>query len=258
MNTRLDRQEADIFAKETASTERYYKDAELAKAGLRDIAGCSAQADGDQDFPGWASMATLSLQRRQQAVVDEREAASRDNRSMDYAIIASGDRYAKYIERLEGKRQALQQVILSAYQTSVTVRMMGDNENHHPPEAERYPHRSAAAVAYADRYRLPGLPAARHRPVRPTAHSQRSRAAPPGCRPARTDGRRRSRSYDTPGLRLRGHALQQRQAGEIAGHPENCLDRGQEESGIAQKRKCKRLSASWATRSPRHRCARNS
>jgi uncharacterized protein YaaN involved in tellurite resistance len=44
-------------------------------------------------------------------------------------ILASADRYAKYIERLEGKATSLQQVILSAYQTSITLRMMGDNEN---------------------------------------------------------------------------------------------------------------------------------
>jgi len=71
----------------------------------------------------------VELQRRQQAVAEEREAARRDNRSVDYAIIADADRYAKYIDRLEGKAAALQQVILSSYQMSITIRMMGDNEN---------------------------------------------------------------------------------------------------------------------------------
>ena len=127
MNTRLDRQEADIFAKETASTERYYKDAELAKAafGILLDARCKVMAikiflEGEYGY--------AELQRRQQAVVDEQEAARRDNRSIDYAIVAAGDRYARYIQRLEGKAAGLHQVILSAYQTTITMRMMGDNE----------------------------------------------------------------------------------------------------------------------------------
>ena len=127
VNTRLDRQEADIFAKETASTERYYKDAELAKAafGILLDARCKVMAikiflEGEHGYS--------ELQRRQQAVVDEQEAARRDNRSIDYAIVAAGDRYARYIQRLEGKAAGLHQVILSAYQTTITTRMMGDNE----------------------------------------------------------------------------------------------------------------------------------
>ncbi len=127
VNTRLDRQEADIFAKETASTERYYKDAELAKAafGILLDARCKVMAikiflEGEHGYS--------QLQRRQQAVVDEQQAARRDNRSIDYAIVAAGDRYARYIQRLEGKAAGLHQVILSAYQTTITTRMMGDNE----------------------------------------------------------------------------------------------------------------------------------
>jgi uncharacterized protein YaaN involved in tellurite resistance len=128
VNSRLDRQEADIFAKETASTERYYKDAELAKAGLGILLDAQLRRmaikiflDGEYGY--------AELQHRQRLVVEESEAASRENRSLDYAIIAAADRYAKYIERLEGKAAALQQVILSAYQMSVTIHMMGDNEN---------------------------------------------------------------------------------------------------------------------------------
>jgi uncharacterized protein YaaN involved in tellurite resistance len=128
VNSRLDRQEADIFAKETASTERYYKDAELAKAGLGILLDAQLRRmaikiflDGENGY--------AELEHRQRLVVEEREAASRENRSLDYAIIASADRYAKYVERLEGKAAALQQVILSTYQMSVTVHMMGDNEN---------------------------------------------------------------------------------------------------------------------------------
>jgi uncharacterized protein YaaN involved in tellurite resistance len=128
VNSRLDRQEADIFAKETASTERYYKDAELARSAFGILLDAQIRLmaikmflDGEYGY--------AELERRQQAVVEEREAARRENRSIDYAIIASGERYFKYIERLEGKAAALQQVILSAYQTSVAVRMMGDNEN---------------------------------------------------------------------------------------------------------------------------------
>jgi uncharacterized protein YaaN involved in tellurite resistance len=127
VNTRLDRQEADVFAKETASTERYYKDAELAKAAFGILLDAQVRLMAIKIFleseHGYAE-----LERRQQAVVEEHESARRDSRSLDYAIIAAGDRYAKYIERLEGKAAALHQVILSAYQTSVAVRMMGDNE----------------------------------------------------------------------------------------------------------------------------------
>jgi uncharacterized protein YaaN involved in tellurite resistance len=128
VNSRLDRQEAELFAKETSSTERYYKDAELAKAGLGILLDAQLRRmaikiflDGEYGY--------AELEHRRRLVDDEREAASRENRSLDYAIIAAADRYAKYIERLEGKAAALQQVILSTYQMSVTVHMMGDNEN---------------------------------------------------------------------------------------------------------------------------------
>ena len=128
VNTRLDRQEADIFARETASTERYYKDAKLSESAFgilldaqRNLMAIKIFLDGDYGY--------AELQRRLQAVTAEREAAGRENRAIDYMILAAGDRYAKYIERLEGKAAALQQVILSAYQMSVTIRMMGDNEN---------------------------------------------------------------------------------------------------------------------------------
>lgn len=127
VNTRLDRQEADIFARETASTKRYYKDAELAKAafGVLLDARCKLMAikiflDGEHGY--------AELQRRQQVAIEEREAARSENRSVDYAIIAEAERYTRYIERLEGKSAALQQVILSAHQTGITVRMIGDNE----------------------------------------------------------------------------------------------------------------------------------
>jgi uncharacterized protein YaaN involved in tellurite resistance len=128
VNSRLDRQEADVFAKETASTQRYYKDAELTKSAFGilldaqfNLMAIKIFLDGEYGY--------AELQRRQQAVAEEREAARRDNRSMDYVVIAAADRYAKYIERLEGKAAALQQVILSAYQTTIAIRMMGDNEN---------------------------------------------------------------------------------------------------------------------------------
>jgi uncharacterized protein YaaN involved in tellurite resistance len=128
VNTRLDRQEADIFAKEAASTERYYRDAELAKSTFTILLDARIKAmaikiflDGEHGY--------AEPERRRLAVAGEKEAAKRENRSVDYLIIASADRYAKYIERLEGKAASLQRVILSAYQTSITLRMMGDNEN---------------------------------------------------------------------------------------------------------------------------------
>jgi uncharacterized protein YaaN involved in tellurite resistance len=128
VNTRLDRQEADIFAKETASTERYYRDAELAKSTFKTLLDARIKVmaikiflDGEHGY--------AEPERRQLAVAEEKEAARSENRSIDYMILASADRYAKYIERLEGKATSLQQVILSAYQTSITLRMMGDNEN---------------------------------------------------------------------------------------------------------------------------------
>ena len=127
VNTRLDRQEADVFARETASTERYYQDAELARAAFGVLLDAQVKLMAIKIFlegeHGYAE-----LQRRQLTVAEEREVAGKENRSIDYAIIATGDRYAGYIERLEGKAAALQQVMLSAYQTSIAVRMMGDNE----------------------------------------------------------------------------------------------------------------------------------
>jgi uncharacterized protein YaaN involved in tellurite resistance len=128
VNTRLDRQEAEIFAKETASTERYYKDAELARSAIGILLDAKIKLMAIKIFLD-DQHGYVELQHRQQAVAEEREAAGRDNRSVDYEVIAAADHYAKYIERLEGKAAALQQVILSAYQMSITIRMMSDNEN---------------------------------------------------------------------------------------------------------------------------------
>jgi uncharacterized protein YaaN involved in tellurite resistance len=126
--TRLDRQEADIFAKETASTERYYRNVELARLTYKTMLDARIKGRAIEIFlegeRGYAEP-----QRRQLALAQEREAARTEDRNLDYAIVTAADRYGKYIERLEGKKTALQRVILSAYQTSIAVSMMGANEN---------------------------------------------------------------------------------------------------------------------------------
>jgi uncharacterized protein YaaN involved in tellurite resistance len=127
VNARLDRQEADIFTKEIASTERYYKAAELARSAFGTLldAQCNLMAlkiflESEQGYD--------ELQRRRDAIAIEQENARLESRAVDYAVVAAGDRYARYIQRLEGKASGLQQVILSAYQTTITTRMLGDNE----------------------------------------------------------------------------------------------------------------------------------
>jgi uncharacterized protein YaaN involved in tellurite resistance len=62
-------------------------------------------------------------------VAEEKDAAQREVRTVDFLIPSAADRYAKYLERVEMKRASLQQVVLSAYQTEITLRMLQDNEN---------------------------------------------------------------------------------------------------------------------------------
>jgi uncharacterized protein YaaN involved in tellurite resistance len=128
VNTRLDRQEAQIFAREAASTDRYRRDRALAKATLDALLDAQVRVmaiklflEGEHGY--------RETQLRLQAVNAEKEAAQSEGRSMDYLTVASADRYGKYVERLETKATALQKLIISAYQMNVTIRMMGDNEN---------------------------------------------------------------------------------------------------------------------------------
>jgi uncharacterized protein YaaN involved in tellurite resistance len=128
VNSRLEYLVADILAKETEATKRYYADVELEK-GTFDVmldariklAAIRLFLNGDYGYE--------ELDRRQKLVAEEQAAAGRENRSVDFVIVAAAERYAKYIERLEMKAASLSQAILSAYQTGVTIRMMGENEN---------------------------------------------------------------------------------------------------------------------------------
>ncbi len=128
VNSRLDRQEAEIFGREADSTDRYHKDEALSKATL--------EAMLDAQIKGTAIKLFLEgehgykeTQHRLQAVNAEKEAAQVGGRSMDYLTLAAADRHGQYIERLETRATALQKLFLSAYQMHVAIRMMGSNEN---------------------------------------------------------------------------------------------------------------------------------
>lgn len=128
VNSRLDRVEAEIFAKETASTQRYYADSEMGRAAVDVIleariklAAIKLFLNGDYGY--------VELDRRREAVAQESAAADREHRAADFLLISAAERYARYLERLEMKAASLEQLILSAYQTTVTLRMMQDNES---------------------------------------------------------------------------------------------------------------------------------
>ncbi len=128
VNTHLDRQEADVFAKQAASTERFHRDKALAKATLDALLDAQVKAtaiklflDGDYGF--------AESDRRLQALNCEREAARIENRAMDMLIPAAADRHGKYLDRLQEKAFSLTRLMHSAYQMNVTLRMLGDNEN---------------------------------------------------------------------------------------------------------------------------------
>jgi uncharacterized protein YaaN involved in tellurite resistance len=62
-------------------------------------------------------------------VTQERAAAERENRAIDFSVVTAAERYGKYVERVEMKRASLEQVVLSAYQSGIAIRMLEDNEN---------------------------------------------------------------------------------------------------------------------------------
>jgi len=128
VNAQLDSAEANIFQKETASTRRYYADAELEQATLDVMLDARIKLAAIKLFLA-GDYGNVELERRQRRVAEEKAAAASENRSIDFMIVTAAERYAKYIERLEMKKATLQQLILSAYQTSITIRMMRDNEN---------------------------------------------------------------------------------------------------------------------------------
>lgn len=128
VSRQLDRQEASIFAKEAEATQRYHADARLEQAARQvmldariGVAAIELFLSGPQGWP--------ELDRRQRAAADERAAAARDNRAVDMTVVTAAERYAKYLERVEMKRTSLQRASLSAYQGSLTLRMLEDNEN---------------------------------------------------------------------------------------------------------------------------------
>jgi uncharacterized protein YaaN involved in tellurite resistance len=128
VSRQLDRQEAEIFRKEAEAAQRFHGSAELERATHRVLLDARIGVAAIEGFlageHGWAE-----LERRQQDLREEQAAAARQNRSVDFAAITSAERYAKYVERVEMKRASLQQLVLSAYQAEITLRMLQDNEN---------------------------------------------------------------------------------------------------------------------------------
>jgi uncharacterized protein YaaN involved in tellurite resistance len=128
IDTRLDRMEADVFTRESESTHRYNQDVELGKAAaevLRDarikIAAIELFLDGDYGY--------RALERRQQAVIEERVAAKHENRPINFEIVRAADRYARYIERLEEKKASLYNLYESVTHVLASITMLQDNEN---------------------------------------------------------------------------------------------------------------------------------
>jgi len=128
VNTRLDRQEANIFAKETEATERYHQDAQLARANYEILREAYIMLMAIKIFldseHGWAE-----LERRKILADREAAAAARDNRAIDFTIMIARDRYATYIERLEAKGTSLTKMLVSAYQAHHAIDLMARNEN---------------------------------------------------------------------------------------------------------------------------------
>ncbi len=128
VSRQLDQQEAAIFEKEAEATRRYHADARLEQAARQVMAEARLTLAAIEVFlageQGWAELA-----RRQQWVADEQAAATRENRPVDMTVVTAAERYAKYLERVEMKRTSLYRVALSAYQGSLTLRMLQDNEN---------------------------------------------------------------------------------------------------------------------------------
>lgn len=127
VNARLDRVEAEIFSKETAATQRYYADAELGQAAIDIIHDARLKLAAIKLFLG-GDYGYVELERRNAVVAQEKAAAAQENRSVDFVTMITAERYARYIERLEMKATSLEALILSAYQSTVSIRMMQDNE----------------------------------------------------------------------------------------------------------------------------------
>jgi len=128
VNTRLERMDADVFRKQIESTERYNQDSALTRTNyeiLRDahvmLMAIKIFLDGEQGYQ--------ELARRQQLAAAENETARRENRAVDFLIIIAADRYKKYVDRLERRATALLQMLVSAYQMSLAITQMADQEN---------------------------------------------------------------------------------------------------------------------------------
>lgn len=153
VNAYLDRQAADINAKEWASTERFNQDKALAKASLHALQEARIKATAITLFLD-GECGHLEADRRLEAVNREKQTAQAEGRAMDYLMVASADRYAKYVERLESKHTGLYKAQTTAYAIHRASLMMGDNESVirqklHDLNTEMLPQwRTMIAVAY--------------------------------------------------------------------------------------------------------------
>jgi uncharacterized protein YaaN involved in tellurite resistance len=128
VSQQLDRQEAEIFRKEAEATQRYHANARLEQATRQVMQDARiALAAIELFLAGERGQAELA--RRQRVAADEQAASVRESRPADMAVITAAERYARFLERVEMKRTSLHRVLLSAYQSSLTLRMLEDNEN---------------------------------------------------------------------------------------------------------------------------------
>jgi uncharacterized protein YaaN involved in tellurite resistance len=128
VSRQLDRQEAEIFRKEAEAAQRYHALAELERATRQLMLDARVSAAAIDLFLS-SNSGAAELDRRQQRVAAELAAAQSETRSVDFVIVTAAERYAKYLERVEMKRTSLQQAVLAAYQSEITIRMLQDNEN---------------------------------------------------------------------------------------------------------------------------------
>ncbi len=128
VSRQLDRQEAEIFRKEAEAAQRYHALAELERATRKIMLDARVGAAAIDLFLN-SDSGTAELERRQQRVAKEMAAAQSETRSVDFVIVTAAERYGKYLERVEMKRTSLQQAVLAAYQSEITIRMLQDNEN---------------------------------------------------------------------------------------------------------------------------------
>ncbi len=127
INSRLDKIAAQILSERTSHTETYHNLAELYKQNqqfMLDLRIALAAGGIYRDETGMPELDRLQI-----AADEEVALARKEERTPDQLIVQKAADYKSYIERVEMAEAALQQALVSAFQTGIAIRMMMDNEN---------------------------------------------------------------------------------------------------------------------------------